>query len=149
VQYAEIRMLTGLQNFVTNTRLTAFNCDGSAFNVLLVVPSDVMNAGTVPCGMVCWGAPGSVSVQDPAFWDPADPNNYVDCVGYGGYTGPRKTSIRDGTFKSGTPTNLLPGDGTMSGQESILALTTQPFRSYRLQSLHATCVGQEVAPCLG
>ena len=42
------------------------------------------------CGMVCWGAPGVV-VPNPATWDPGEPNNYTDCVAYGGYTGRRKT----------------------------------------------------------
>jgi len=53
-------------------------------------------------------------VVPPDTWSPADPNNYVACVGYGGYTGPTKTSTHDDAFPSGTPTDLPPGDGTKS-----------------------------------
>ena len=182
VQYVEIRMLTGLQNFVLNTRLTAFNCDGSAFDVLLVVPGNVTNAapdvrwimatpsfaaaagitpdftwdpmmtGSIPasCGMVCWGAPG-ISAPMPGTWDPADPNQYVDCVAYGGYTGPRKTSIHDATPASGTPTSLLPGDGTMS-------LTRVSFTQNNANDFALACptpqnnagmTGTFPAPCTG
>jgi hypothetical protein len=67
------------------------------------------------CGMVCWGggAPGIVPL-DPASWNPGDPNQYVDCVAYGAYSGPTKTSTHDGTPTSGTPTPLTPGNGTQS-----------------------------------
>ena len=139
-QYVEIRMLASTQNLVTNTRLTAFNCNGTSHTVLLLVPGpNPPNSGAnvrwimatknpiggitpnftfspgIPtdCGMVCWGAPG-VSAPDPSTWDPADPNQYVDCVAYGGYTGPRKTSTHDGTPPSGTPTTLPAGDGHQS-----------------------------------
>ena len=37
-QYVEIRMLASTQNLVTNTRLTAFNCNGTSHTVLLLVP---------------------------------------------------------------------------------------------------------------
>ena len=129
LQYVEIRMLAGGQNFVAHTRLSAFDCDGSNHSVLLEVPSDVPTGTTdgrwimasaspiagitpdftfpagilSPCGMVCWGAPG-ITPPNPPNWDPADPNNYVDCVAYGGYTGPK-------SFGVGTPTGLSPGDG--------------------------------------
>jgi hypothetical protein len=147
IQYVEIRMNSGSQQVVHDTRLTAFNCDGSSFSVLLLVPTDVTNqgvnvrwimaspsgaaflaaSGITPdftwdnsvtgninptCGMVCWGAPGIVPPAPT--WDASNPNNYVDCVGYGGYTGPTKTSTHDGTPTSGTPTTLPPGDGTLS-----------------------------------
>src|SRR5262249_36780088 len=145
VQYVEIRMDDAIaQAAVGSTRLTAFSCDGSSFNVLLVVPSNlaigVLNTewimatpnfaaaagitpdftwdpnvtGNIPsCGMVCWGAPGLLPPA-PNTWDPSVPDNYVDCVGYGGYTGPTKTSIHDMTKPSGTPTPLGPGTGTFS-----------------------------------
>src|SRR5262249_61468154 len=44
-QYVEIRMLTSSQDIVTNTRLTAFSCDGSTSQVLLLVGSNVANSG--------------------------------------------------------------------------------------------------------
>lgn len=146
VQYVEIRMNNAfMQNAVGNTRLTAFNCDGTSSSVLLLVPSNVTQfgldarwlmattnfaaaAGITPdftwnpavsgsidptCGMVCWGAPGFIPPA-PGNWSATDQNNYVDCVGYGGYTGPTKTSIHDGTPTSGTPTTLNAGNGTSS-----------------------------------
>jgi hypothetical protein len=65
-----------------------------------------------PCGMICWGAPG---LTPPApTWMRSDQDNYVDCVGFGGYTGGTKTSTHDGTPTSGTPTSLSPGDGNQS-----------------------------------
>jgi hypothetical protein len=148
VQYVEISMDTTFQNAVANTRLTAFNCDGSSHQVLMVVPGNVANqgpgvtwimasqsfaaaSGITPdftwntttdgnidptCGMVCWGAPGIVP-PSPGTWSETDPNQYVDCVAYGGYTGTTKTSDPDPdgvTSSSGTPTGLLPGDGSKS-----------------------------------
>ena len=146
VQFVEIRMDTVGQGNVMNTRLTAFNCNGTSSAVLLLVPKGVTNQSTnarwimgstsfaaaagitpdftwdpattgsipTPCGMVCWGAPGTFFVPAPGTWDPTDPNQYVDCVAYGGYTGPTKTSTHDGTSTSGTPTMLGPGNGTQS-----------------------------------
>jgi hypothetical protein len=143
VQYVEIRMNATDQNGVLNTFLTAFNCAGTAHSVLLQVSSNVLNsgvdtrfimatnsfaalAGITPdftwdpaltgnidpqCGMVCWGARGFLA---PSMPDTGNPNNYVDCVGYGGYGGPTKTDTHDGTPTSGIATGLLPGDGTMS-----------------------------------
>jgi hypothetical protein len=144
LQYVEVRMLAGFQNAVANARLTAFTCDGSSHTVLLVLPNNVTNQGigvtflmaspddatvfaaagihpdftfspglSPACGMVCWGAPG-FAPPAPSSWNPADPNNYVDCVAYGAYTGPRKTSTHDGTPMSGTPTTLPAGEGTHS-----------------------------------
>jgi len=135
-QYVEIKMLADAQIAVAHTRLTAFNCDGSTSNVLLELPQDLCTGGAgwrwsmgtsswaaatgvtpdfpfspglfAPCGQICWGAPGIVP-PNPATWDATDPNNYVDCVAYGGYTGPRQTS-------DSTASTLPPGDGTMSLQ---------------------------------
>ncbi len=131
VQYVEIRLKSGGQNMVADSRLTVFNCDGSGHDVMLLVPSDVANGANdarwimatstpiggilpdftftgdlpTPCGQVCWGAPG-VLPPNPASWDAGDPSKYVDCIAYGGYTGPKKTG--------GTTTALAPGDGTLS-----------------------------------
>ena len=149
VQLVEIRMLAMFQSSVAATRLTAFNCDGTSFAVLLQVPFNVPNSGAnvrwlmaspndatfsaasgihadfywdnasagnidPTCGMVCWGAPGGF-VPPPATWDPSDPNQYTDCVAYGGYTGTRKTTPGYmGGPTAGTPTTSAPGDGTHS-----------------------------------
>jgi len=131
VQYVEIRMLGSGQSSVGKTRLTVFHCDGSAPTVLLVVPKNVTNSGpnsrwlmATPkfaevaclqpdfvfqpgissCGQICWGAPGSSFPPDPGTWDATVPDNYVDCVAYGGYAGTTRTG-------SGTPVPSGPGDG--------------------------------------
>src|SRR2546425_322771 len=111
-QYVEVRMLADGETAVAHTRLTAFSCDGTTVNVLLEVPRTLCQGGAggrwslgtaswatatgvapdfefpagifSPCGQVCWGAPGIFPPNPPA-WDPKDPNNYVDCVAYGGY----------------------------------------------------------------
>jgi hypothetical protein len=86
--------------------------DGATFLAASgVTPDAVWNAGvagSIPpsCGMVCWGAPGSIAFDPPTF-DATNPGNYVDCVAYGPY--------------DGTPPPLghsaasdVPGDGTFS-----------------------------------
>ena len=135
-QYVEIKMLADGQSFDAHTRLTAFSCDGSMINVLLEVPGNICNGGAglrwsmgtaswaaatsvrpdfsfppgifAPCGQICWGAPGIVP-PDPSTWDSTNPDNYVDCVAYGGYTGPRQTS-------DAAASTLPAGNGTMSLQ---------------------------------
>jgi hypothetical protein len=145
-QYVEIRMLAIAQKSVAHSVLAFFTCDGGGVSTQIDgLPADIANGGAgvrwsmgttafatatgvtpdftfpaisnnggssyVPCGMVCWGAPSMTLLPpaNPDSWGHADPNNYVDCVAYGGYSGTTKTS-------SGTPTNLMPGDGTMSLQ---------------------------------
>ncbi|HJQ85337.1 MAG TPA: hypothetical protein VKA21_14725, partial [Candidatus Binatia bacterium] len=141
-QYVEIRMLGVGQQFVQHTRLTAFSCDGSVVTVLINdLPADVCNQGVgvrwsmgtaswasttgvtpdftftagipTPCGQICWGAPGSIlPPTDPNTWAASNPDNYVDCVAYGGYTGPRQTF-------DAAASALAPGDGnTMSLQRT-------------------------------
>jgi hypothetical protein len=132
-QYVEVEMKAGFQNFVMNSILGAWACNGDFIGELLTVPSDVSNDGSgvrwlmasatpiggiapdfdgatagmaADCGQVCWGAPGS-SVPPPGDWDHSDPNNYVDCVAYGPYTGATHPN-------AGTPTPLPPGDGTFA-----------------------------------
>jgi hypothetical protein len=58
------------------------------------------------CGMVCWGAPGAVPPA-PGSWNPTDPNQYVDCLAYGSYTGPTPTGFTSANAST-------PGGGTMS-----------------------------------
>lgn len=133
IQYVEIRMLSSGQNITTNSRLSAWNADGSFFGVLLTVPGNAPNASTngrwmmatpqfaaaagitpeftfapvtLPStGMVCWGAPGVIP-PDPGTWDPSLPTNYVDCVPYGGYAA--------GNIRFGPATPFGLGDGTDS-----------------------------------
>jgi len=62
------------------------------------------------CGMVCWGSPveGDFTPPDDAgTWDHETPNNYLDCVAYGPYTG---------TLPSGAGPLLssIPNNGTQS-----------------------------------
>lgn len=133
VQFVELRLDSGGQTFLTDTRLTAFDAEGNATVLLLsdrdvpngasganvlyatdafvaatgVTPDFVIPAGIpTPTGMLCWGAPGAVP-PDPESWDFEKPENYVDCVAYGAFTGPPRGP-------SGTPTTLTPGDGTQS-----------------------------------
>lgn len=133
VQFVELRFDASGTTDLTNTRLTVFDKDGVA-NVLLLTPSDVANGtagrtvlyatsafqtatGVVPdyvipvgvvgpSGMVCWGAPATTP-PDPTSWDADKPENYVDCVAYGGYAHATRAA-------SGTPTTLHPGDGVQS-----------------------------------
>src|SRR5581483_6620871 len=75
------------------------------------------NGIPTPCGQVCWGAPGLNAPAPPGNWDRTVPNNYVDCIAYGGYTGPTKTADPDNDLVSssdGTPSASPPGDGTLS-----------------------------------
>lgn len=134
VQFVELRLDAAEQTALANTRLTAFDKDGIATELLLtgagvadgtagrnvlyataafqtatgVAPDFVIPAGIVgPAGMLCWGAPGTGTPPDPGDWQLDKPNNYVDCVAYGAYTWPTRLA-------SGLPTALGPGDGTRS-----------------------------------
>ncbi|MEO6025600.1 MAG: hypothetical protein ABIR79_01885 [Candidatus Binatia bacterium] len=133
VQFVELRLDFAGQSHVADTRLTAFDAAGNATE-LLITPTDVANgtaganilyatqafttlttiapdflipAGIItPTGMICWGAPGA-SAPDPSTWDLEKPNNYVDCVAYGGFTSATRNA-------SGTPTTLPPGTATQT-----------------------------------
>jgi len=79
------------------------------------------------CGMVCWGGPVDPVTgfsKDPSTWDATDPNNYVDCVAYGPYTGTQRTG-------AGAPASATPGEGmhsltrhTNASNDFILACPT-------------------------
>ncbi len=126
VQFVEIKMLAIVQRFVRDTVLGAFDPNGAYLGDVLIVPGDVVNNGpgvrwlmateefqtltgltpdflmpaTLPSGggMVCWGAPGPGSfIPDPNSWDHSDPNQYVDCVAYGSYSGPANALIGNPT----------------------------------------------------
>lgn len=115
VQYVEINQRALGQNIVMNSRLAAFGPSGNFLGVALLVPGNVPNSGdgvrwvmatpqfeaesgiqadfvfspgilAPSAGMICWGSPGLVP-PDPSTWDPTNPNNYVDCLAYGNYTG--------------------------------------------------------------
>jgi hypothetical protein len=132
VQFIEIRMLAVFQNFVTNSVLAAFDANGNYINDILVVPSNLANAGNgvrwlvgtsafqtasgitpdfpMPAGilpsgggMVCYGGGGGIAPAMPNTWSRTDFATYVDCVAYGTYAGPSNVKI-------GTPT-ALNGDG--------------------------------------
>ena len=156
VQYVEVRMLSGGQGVVGNTRLTVFSCDGTTQTVLLLVPGPTLSVttsgtrwimatpsfaaascitpdftftppvghpGIFPtCGMVCWGAPGAVP-PSPGSWDPTVPDNYVDCVAYGSYTGPTPTGFT--SANSADPANgsmSLTRTGTTANNSTQFAL---------------------------
>ena len=132
-QYIELRLDAIGQTNATNTRLTAFDAAGHATQLLLLdhgLANGALGANVLfatnallarttisadfvippgiasPTGMICWGAPGIVP-PNPDQWDLDKPNNYVDCVAYGGFMGATRNA-------SGTPTALPPGDGTKS-----------------------------------
>ncbi len=104
IQYVEIDQPFGAQPFVGGTQLAAFGPTGNFIGIVLVVPNQVANGDTwimgtpqfetasgiqadfefapgmisPTGGMVCWGATSGASA----------PNNHVDCLAYGNYTGP-------------------------------------------------------------
>jgi len=132
VQFIEVRMLAGLQTFVSNSVLAAFDTNGNYIADILVIPNNVSNggpgvrwlvgtsafqtasgitpdfimpAGVLPSGggMVCYGGGGGLSPKNPPDWDRTAFATYVDCLAYGNYAGPSNVRI-------GTPTQLT-GDG--------------------------------------
>ena len=132
VQFVEIRMLAGIQNFVAHSVFAAFDNQGAYIGDILVVPANVDNpdvgvrwligtaafqtatglapdfvmpAGILPSGggMVCFGGGGGISPANPPSWDRTKFSTYVDCVAYGDYSGPSNVKI-------GTATSLT-GDG--------------------------------------
>lgn len=154
VQYVEIDRLLAFpyQNVVANTRLTAFNADGSLSGVLLdplgsnigftggewimgtaafeaaagISADFIFAPGILPAaGMVCWGAPDVSAPLDPSTWDASDPNNYVDCVSYGG------ASFTGANPMSPNPHAAGAGDGTLSLTRSVTSTAnlTNPWRN--------------------
>lgn len=108
VQFVEVRMDAAGQNLVSGTKLIAFDADGDFSHVVLTLTHNVLSgddrsflmasaafaaeAGVTPDfvfdstagkglpaedGMVCWGKP----------FDQTDPENMIDCVSYGDFTG--------------------------------------------------------------
>lgn len=133
LQYVEIELEAAGQNVVGDTRLSAWNADGTFFGVLLLVPGNVADGSananwvmatsgfaaasgitpdftftdaTLPStGMLCWGAPGAIP-PPPASWSEQLSSNYVDCLPYGGYSA--------GNIRFGPATALGLGDGVRS-----------------------------------
>ena len=120
---------TAVPNSGANLRWIMASPSGAAFLAASGINADFTWDDTATgsidptCGMVCWGAPGFFIDTAPGAncaggtpnWNAADPNQYTDCVAYGGYTGTRKTAAGfAGGPTSGTPTTLAAGDGTMS-----------------------------------
>ena len=129
VQFVEIKMNFASQNFVENSVLAKFDASGNFEGDALLVPGNVANGsaggrwlmGTAAfeaasgiqvdfefspgliagSGMICWGAPSQSLPPDPGSWDHSDPENYIDCVAYGGYIGPTNGFI-------GNPTPIEP-----------------------------------------
>ena len=128
VQFVEIEMAAAGQTITTDSVLGAFAADGNYLGDILVVPSNLSNAGAgvswlmataefaavtgldpdfvfpaglpTESGMVCWGAPGSVP-PDPGSWSHSDPDQYVDCIAYGDYGG--QTALGSGAQAFGSP----------------------------------------------
>jgi len=126
IQYVELRMDTGGQQFVSGARLVVFDAAGVRTDLVASTPSNVpfgvsqrkilyattafqaatglapdfvIPAGILtPTGMVCWGKPGAL---------PSTPTSYIDCAAYGGYAGPPAPPIPPATA-------LQPGNGTLS-----------------------------------
>lgn len=154
VQFVEVERLDFAylgQGFVANTRLTAFNPDGTLAGVLLdpvgadfilggvwwimgtpafetasgISADFVFSPGILPsAGMVCWGAPG-LAAPDPNTWDASDPDNYVDCVSYGGasFTGTNPMSPNPASSGAGDNTSSLTRIGASTGK------VTNPWRN--------------------
>jgi len=126
VQFVEIKMLNVAQNSVANSVLGVFDGSGNFEGDALIVPGNVTNSGNgtrwimgtpafetvsgiqvdfefapdliAGSGMICWGAPGELlPPADPNSWDHSDPENYIDCVAYGGYDGPTNSFIGNAT----------------------------------------------------
>ncbi|HLY38299.1 MAG TPA: hypothetical protein VKU61_09705 [Candidatus Binatia bacterium] len=79
--------------------------------------------GGIPtsCGMVCWGAPGTLSPPpNPPTWDATDPFQYVDCVAYGNYDG-------TGEPAGNAPATATPGSGTFSLTRTDSAMFSNAF----------------------
>ena len=133
IQYVEIRMLSSGQNVTQHAIVGYFNSDGSYGGDILEIPSNVPSSAagryvlgtpdyvaasgmtpeftftpvTLPStGMLCFGGGGGVLPQNPPTWSRTTMSNWVDCVPYGGYTGP--------PIAFGPATPFGPGDGSQS-----------------------------------
>ena len=179
VQFVEIGMLASGQRFVKNSVLGAFDAGGSYIGDVLVIPANVPNSGVgvtwlmataqfqtvtglapdfiIPAGlptaggMVCWGAPGLIPPL-PGSWDHTNPNNYVDCLAYGSYSGPTNVHIGNPTPLDGDGHSLQrTGDTNDNARDFVCADPADPTNNAgAAASLGATttCAGTPVT-CLG
>jgi hypothetical protein len=128
VQFIEVRMLAGAQNFVAHSVFAAFDGSGAYVGDILEVPENVPNAGAgvrwligtagfqtasgvtpdfiMPVGilktgggLVCFGGGGGLVPQNPPSWDRTNFGSYVDCIAYGNFSGSPNA-------RTGTPTPL-------------------------------------------
>lgn len=117
VQFVEIVMNSAGENFVAGTTLSAFDSSGGFTAAVLTVPGDVQSGAgrrwlmataafeaasglsadflfspalPISGGMICWGKPN----------DLMNPDDYVDCVAYGDYTGPSNTHTGVPTYRT-------------------------------------------------
>jgi hypothetical protein len=79
--------------------------------------------------MVCWGAPYGNFPPPPASWNLEDPNEYIDCLAYGAYTGPVPstgyTSANAADPANGTMSLTRSGGSTrFNSQQFVLAAPT-------------------------
>src|SRR5207249_2057921 len=115
VQYVEIRMDSGFQNLVGNTRLTVFDCSGRP-TVLLTIPNPSTPAGQVPnqgagrhwiMGTSTLAGATSPSVTPYFTFSPGIPTS-CGMVCWGGPADPLTFTSRDpGTWDASDPNNYI------------------------------------------
>ena len=97
------------------------------------------------CGMVCWGAPSDTFPPPPASWNLEDPDQYIDCLAYGGYTGPPVpstgyTTANGANFVGGTMSLTRSGGSTrFNSQQFSPASPTPRNNAGQDGTLGATC----------
>lgn len=82
VQYVQIRMYFGGQTVIGGTRLTAFSCDGSAVNVLRLVPTDKTLTNGMSGARWIIGSPNfqaAAGIAPDVEMSDADPGIFRDC----------------------------------------------------------------------
>jgi hypothetical protein len=135
-QYVEINMIAAGQNLVSQSRLSAWNANGTFLGEILLVPANVPGSGvnrrwimgtsefaamtgltpdftftavSLPAtGMICWGAPSVSIPPNPPTWDMTNSANYIDCLPYGGYN---QANIR---FGPASASRLNDGDVSLT-----------------------------------
>jgi hypothetical protein len=96
------------------------------------------------CGMVCWGAPYGTFPPPPASWNLEDPDQYIDCLAYGGYTGPVPstgyTTANAADFLGGTMSLTRSGGSTRFNSQEFAPAAPTPRNNAGLDgTLGATC----------
>ena len=163
IQFVEIIMKAAGQTLVSGSKLAAFDADGNFSSVVLTLNHNVATGGAgvrwimgtagfeaasgltpdfvftpgLPTGggMICWGKP----LQQ------TDPDDYVDCVSYGAYSGP-------GNVHTANPNPLTPeghslrrsGDTNDSAADFVCADPADPEND-----AGATASMPATTPCAG